>query len=99
MISVENVQQAAKMIKGKVIRTPLVYSPSLSKIFEGEIYLKLENLQTTGSFKIRGVTYTILTHKDEIGHGGVGGGFCRKSCSRGCPGCQAGAYSGNHCHA
>ena len=36
MISVENVQQAAKMIKGKVIRTPLVYSPSLSKIFEGE---------------------------------------------------------------
>ncbi len=71
MISVENVQQAAKMIKGKVIRTPLVYSPSLSKIFEGEIYLKLENLQTTGSFKIRGATYTILTHKDEIGHGGV----------------------------
>ena len=71
MISVENVQQAAKMIKGKVIRTPLVYSPSLSKIFEGEIYLKLENLQTTGSFKIRGATYTILTHKDKIGHGGV----------------------------
>jgi len=71
MISVENVQLAAKMIKGKVIRTPLVYSPSLSKIFEGEIYLKLENLQTTGSFKIRGATYTILTHKDKIGQGGV----------------------------
>ncbi len=71
MISVENVQQAAKMIKGKVIRTPLVYSSSLSRMFEGEIYLKLENLQKTGSFKIRGATYTILTHKDEIGHDGV----------------------------
>jgi threonine dehydratase len=71
MISIENVRQAAKMIKGKVIKTPLVYSPSLSKMFEGEIYLKLENLQKTGSFKIRGATYTILTHKDEIGHGGV----------------------------
>jgi threonine dehydratase len=71
MISIENVQQAAKMIKGKVIKTPLVYSPSLSKMFEGEIYLKLENLQKTGSFKIRGATYSILTHKDEIGHGGV----------------------------
>ena len=71
MISIDNVQQAAKMIKGKVIKTPLVYSPSLSKMFEGEIYLKLENLQKTGSFKIRGATYTILTHKDEIGHGGV----------------------------
>ena len=45
MISIENVQQAAKMIKGTVIKTPLVYSPSLSKMFEGKIYLKLENLQ------------------------------------------------------
>ena len=71
MISVEHVHQAAKMIKGTVIKTPLVYSPSLSKMFEGEIYLKLENLQKTGSFKIRGATYYILTHKDEIGHGGV----------------------------
>jgi threonine dehydratase len=71
MISIENVQQAAKMIKGTVIKTPLVYSPSLSKMFDGEIYLKLENLQKTGSFKIRGATYYILTHKDEIGQGGV----------------------------
>lgn len=71
MISIENVQQAAKMIKGTVIKTPLVYSSSLSKMFDGEIYLKLENLQKTGSFKIRGATYTILIHKDEIGRGGV----------------------------
>jgi len=71
MISIENVQQAAKMIKGKVIKTPLVYSPSLSKMFGGEIYLKLENLQKTGSFKIRGATYSILKNKDRIGDGGV----------------------------
>ena len=54
MISVEKVQHAAKMLKGKVIRTPLIHSPSLSQMFGGEIYLKLENLQKTGSFKIRG---------------------------------------------
>jgi threonine dehydratase len=71
MISIENVQQAAKMIKDTVIKTPLVYSSSLSKMLDGEIYLKLENLQKTGSFKIRGATYSILIHKDEIGHGGV----------------------------
>ena len=71
MISVEYVQQAAKMIKGSVIKTPLIYSPSLSQMFDGEIYLKLENLQKTGSFKIRGATYSILARKDEIGHGGV----------------------------
>jgi len=71
MISIEKVKQAANMIKGKVIRTPLVYSPSLSHMFGGEIYLKLENLQKTGSFKIRGATYSILTNKDKIGPGGV----------------------------
>ncbi|MBW2014196.1 MAG: threonine ammonia-lyase, partial [Deltaproteobacteria bacterium] len=37
----------------------------------GEIYLKLENLQKTGSFKIRGATYSILKNKDRIGDGGV----------------------------
>lgn len=71
MIAIEKVQQAAKVIKGKVIKTPLVYSPSLSHMFGGEVYLKLENLQKTGSFKIRGATYSILTNQDGIGPGGV----------------------------
>lgn len=71
MISIESVQEAAKLIKGKVIRTPLVSSPSLSKMFGGEIYLKLENLQKTGSFKIRGATHSILRHHDKIASGGV----------------------------
>jgi threonine dehydratase len=71
MISVEKVKHAAKMLKGKVIRTPLIFSPSLSEMFGGEIYLKLENLQKTGSFKIRGAMYYILTNKDRIGPGGV----------------------------
>ena len=71
MLSVEKVQNAAKMLKGKVIRTPLIHSPSLSQMFGGEIYLKLENLQKTGSFKIRGAMHYILTNKDRIGPGGV----------------------------
>jgi len=71
LISIESVQEAAKSIKGKVIRTPLVSSPSLSKMFGGEIYLKLENLQKTGSFKIRGATHSILRHHDKIASGGV----------------------------
>lgn len=71
MISIENVRKAAEMIKGKVMRTPLVYSPSLSRMFSGEIYLKLENLQKTGSFKIRGATYSILLNQQKIGPNGV----------------------------
>ena len=71
MISIEDVRKAAEMIKGKVIRTPLVHSPSLSRMFGGEIYLKLENLQKTGSFKIRGATYSILRNQQNIGPNGV----------------------------
>ncbi|MEJ2658907.1 MAG: threonine ammonia-lyase [Desulfobacterales bacterium] len=71
MVTFEMVQNAAKMLGGSVLRTPLIHSPSLSRMFGGEIYLKLENLQKTGSFKIRGATYSILLNKDKIAPGGV----------------------------
>jgi len=71
MISIEKIQDAARILKGKIIRTPMIHSPSLSQMFGGEIYLKLENLQKTGSFKIRGATYFIVSNKDQIGPGGV----------------------------
>lgn len=71
MISLENFQQAAEIIGDKVFKTPLVFSPTLSRMFGGKIYLKLENLQKTGSFKIRGATYKLLTRQEEIGSEGV----------------------------
>jgi threonine dehydratase len=40
-------------------------------MFGGEIFLKLENLQKTGSFKIRGATHSILRNHDKIASGGV----------------------------
>ena len=71
MITIETIQDAAKIIKDKVIRTPLVHSPTFSRMFNAEIYLKLENLQRTGSFKIRGASYKILKDLKRIGHKGV----------------------------
>lgn len=71
MIPLKNIVNASKIINDKVIRTPLVHSPTLSRRFGGKIYLKLENLQKTGSFKIRGATYKIQTRLKEIGSGGV----------------------------
>jgi len=71
MIPFKNIVNASKIINGKVIRTPLVHSPTLSGRFGGKVYLKLENLQKTGSFKIRGATYKIQTRLKEIGSGGV----------------------------
>lgn len=50
----EQITEAKKRLETVVIRTPLVPSNILSGIKEGEIFFKLENLQRTGSFKIRG---------------------------------------------
>jgi len=68
---ITHIQNAAKLIRHSIIRTPMVCSPTISKMFDSEIYLKLENLQRTGSFKIRGATYKLLTRQNEIGAGGV----------------------------
>lgn len=71
MITVEQIQKAAEFLKGKVIRTPLVFSPNLSKMTGMKVYLKLENLQETGSFKLRGATLKIGIDRSRIGSKGV----------------------------
>lgn len=71
MIPIEDIRQAARAMESMVLKTPLLHSPALSRMFGGQIYLKLENLQKTGSFKIRGATYKLLQCRDRIGAGGV----------------------------
>jgi threonine dehydratase len=53
-VSIEDIRAAAEIIAGEVIRTPMVPAPRLSRRIGGEVYLKLENQQFTGSFKDRG---------------------------------------------
>lgn len=71
MISLAAVRKAAEVLSGRVIRTPLVYSPTFSHLTGADIYLKLENLQETGSFKLRGATFKIQNLKEAIGPEGV----------------------------
>ncbi|VVB70987.1 Threonine synthase [uncultured archaeon] len=71
MISLDDIENAAKLLHGKVLHTPLVYSPTFSELTGAEVYLKLENLQRGGSFKIRGATFKIRSHLDEIKDKGV----------------------------
>lgn len=71
MITLEEIQQARAAIQHAIIRTPLVYSPNLSQMFECHVYFKLENLQKTGSFKLRGAMNKILKERDTIGAAGV----------------------------
>ncbi|MGD9032086.1 MAG: pyridoxal-phosphate dependent enzyme, partial [Desulfobacteraceae bacterium] len=50
----EQIQLAQKRFKGIIPSSPLMRSPYLSQRLGSEIFLKLENLQETGSFKVRG---------------------------------------------
>ena len=54
-----HVEEAYHNIKNKVVKTPLITNDYINKILDSKIYFKLENLQTTGSFKLRGATNKI----------------------------------------
>lgn len=55
----EDFQKAQENLKGVIHCTPLDYSRTFSELSNNQIYLKLENLQKTGSFKIRGAFHKI----------------------------------------
>lgn len=57
--------QAAQRIDGRIERTPLQRSAAFSESLGADVYFKLENVQTTGSFKLRGATNRLLTLDDE----------------------------------
>lgn len=50
----DKVLEARQRLQGVIAHTPLSYAPVLSQLSLSEIYLKKENLQLTGAFKIRG---------------------------------------------
>jgi len=52
---------AEKRIRQYIRETPLEYSPYLSKVGNCNVYLKLENIQITGSFKLRGAMNKLLS--------------------------------------
>jgi len=68
-VSLQDIKDAQQRIKGKVNRTPLIrfYGDDLP----GEIYLKLENLQPIGSFKLRGAYNAISTADRSLLNDGV----------------------------
>ncbi|CZE48211.1 threonine ammonia-lyase [Campylobacter geochelonis] len=54
MVDLNKIVQAKRTIANFVNKTPFVLATKLSKIYESEVYLKKENLQRTGAYKIRG---------------------------------------------
>ena len=63
MLTLDKVYDAQRVLRDNIRKTDLIHAPSLSD--KADIYLKAENLQTTGSFKVRGAYYKIARLNDE----------------------------------
>lgn len=67
----ESIREAHRRIAPRIHRTPVLTSSSLNEIAGAQIYFKCENLQKTGSFKIRGATNAVFSLSDEEAKHGV----------------------------
>ena len=63
--SYKNIDSAHSQIKNQIIETPLISNDYINKKLNSKIFFKLENLQNTGSFKLRGATYKISKITEE----------------------------------
>ena len=65
MLTLEQFKNARSVLQGVLRPTPLIHSPYLSKSCGNNVYLKPENMQVTGAYKIRGAYFKISTLTEE----------------------------------
>ena len=65
MLTLDKVYHAQYVLKDAARNTDIIYSPVLSEQSGCKVYLKTENLQLTGSFKLRGAYYKISKLSEE----------------------------------
>lgn len=65
MLTLEAFEEASKKVKEVTQETKLIYSPYFSSECGNEVWLKPENMQRTGAYKVRGAYYKISTLTDE----------------------------------
>lgn len=65
MLTLSTFEEAAKKVKEVTQETKLIYSPNFSKETGNEVFLKPENMQRTGAYKVRGAYYKISTLTEE----------------------------------
>jgi threonine dehydratase len=68
---VEDIESARRRLEGIVKPTPLIPSTTLSRMLDAEVLIKPENLQKTGSFKIRGAYNRVATLSPDEARRGV----------------------------
>ena len=64
LIELDSIKAAKNRLQHIIMQHPLAYAPRLSNIANAKVYLKKENLQPTGAFKIRGAFNKIATLKE-----------------------------------
>ncbi|HWN92831.1 MAG TPA: pyridoxal-phosphate dependent enzyme, partial [Verrucomicrobiae bacterium] len=72
-ITIDDVREAARRLKGHIHRTPVITSRSFDEASGHRVFFKCENLQRAGAFKIRGALNKLLTLTDEERKRGVVG--------------------------
>ncbi len=65
MLTLEKFEEASEVVKRVTLETKLVYSDYLSRQTGNRVYLKPENMQFTGAYKLRGAYYAMSTLSDE----------------------------------
>ncbi len=65
MLTLDRFREARALLSGVINETSLMYSPYFSRISGNQVYLKPENMQVTGAYKVRGAMYKISTLTDE----------------------------------
>lgn len=65
MLTLEKFEEASELVKQVTNPTKLVFSDYLSELSGGKVYLKPENMQHTGAYKLRGAYYKISTLSEE----------------------------------
>lgn len=71
MLTLDNFKEAKKRVDEVIQETPLIYSEAFSKECGNQVYIKPENLQKTGAFKIRGAYNKITKLSDEAKQKGL----------------------------
>ena len=71
MLTLEKFEEATEVVKKVTLETKLVYSDYFSDMTGAKVYLKPENMQFTGAYKVRGAYYKMSTLSEEERQKGV----------------------------
>ena len=82
MLTLDKFEEASEIVKKATQETKLIYSKYFSEQTGNKVYLKPENMQTTGAYKVRGAYYKISTLSEEERQ--KDHGLRRKSCTGRC---------------